>query len=139
MSAPTGLSHIGIAVRTIDETLPLYVTLLGGRLVERKILEDRGLEVAFIHVGDVEVELLQAIRPGTAIEKFLNTRGPGIHHIAFAVDSVSASLDRMRAAGVRLIDETPKPGAHGEVAFLHPSSMHGVLVEFCGRHVEGPK
>ena len=133
MSAPTGLSHIGIAVRAIDDALPVSVDVLGGRLVERRVLEDRGLEVAFVQVGDVEVELLQAIRPGTAIEKFLATRGPGIHHIAFEVDDVRASLDRMRDAGVRLIDETPKPGAHGEVAFLHPSSLHGVLVEFCGR------
>lgn len=133
MSAPTGLSHIGIAVHAIDDALPVYLDVLGGRLVERRVLEDRGLEVAFVKVGDVEVELLQAIRPGTAIEKFLATRGPGIHHIAFEVDDVSASLDRMRDAGVRLIDETPKPGAHGEVAFLHPSSLHGVLVEFCGR------
>ncbi len=132
MNAPTGLSHIGVAVRAIDETLPLYVDVLGGRLEERRVIEDRGLEVAFVRIGDVQIELLQAIRPGTAIEKFLETRGPGIHHIALAVDDVSGALERAAAAGLRLIDSEPKPGAHGEVAFLHPSAMHGVLVEFCG-------
>jgi methylmalonyl-CoA epimerase len=128
---PSGLSHIGIAVHRIDDVLPLFVDLLGASFEGRQTLEDRGLDVAFVRLGSVEFELLEARRPGTAIEKFLATRGPGLHHLALTVGDVAAALVRLRTAGLRLIDDEPRPGAHGDVAFVHPSSTHGVLIELC--------
>ena len=106
-------------------------TTLGATFEGRQTLVDRGLEVAFLRIGEVELELLQAIRPGTAIEKFLATRGEGLHHLALTVGDVGGALERLSSLGLRLIDEQPRSGAHGAVAFLHPSATHGVLIELC--------
>ncbi len=129
---PRGISHIGIAVRSIGDALPVFVDLLGATLERRIVLEDRGLEVALLRLGSIELELLEARRPGTAIEKFLATRGEGLHHLALTVGNVGDALARLRAAGVRLLDEEPRPGAQGPVAFVHPSAARGVLIELCG-------
>lgn len=128
----TGLNHIGIAVHDVDAVLPFYCDTLGARLVIRRTLEDRGLDVCFVAIGDTQLELMAPSRPGTAIDKFLATRGQGVHHLAFDVPDVRRGLERLRDCGIRLIDEAPRPGFHGEVAFAHPSSTEGVLFELCG-------
>jgi methylmalonyl-CoA/ethylmalonyl-CoA epimerase len=124
----TRIAHVGIAVRALDEILPFYRDLLG--LPEVDLDDSDGARIAGLAAGDSLVELLEADHPESPIGKFVAKRGPGIHHICFAVDDLDATLERCRAAGVRLIDETPRQGAEGKrIAFLHPSATAGVLVE----------
>ena len=124
----TRIAHIGIAVEALDEILPFYRDLLG--LPEEPLDDADGARIAGLRAGESLVELLEAKAMDTPIGKFVSRRGPGIHHICFAVDDLNATLDRCRRAGVRLIDETPRAGADGKrIAFLHPSSTGGVLVE----------
>jgi methylmalonyl-CoA/ethylmalonyl-CoA epimerase len=124
----TRIAHIGIAVRSIDEILPFYRDVLGMPEVE---LDDAdGATIAGVAAGESLVELLEARSEDSPIGRFVARRGAGIHHVCFAVDDIEAALGRCRAAGVRLIDETPRIGAEGKrIAFLHPSSTAGVLVE----------
>jgi len=124
----TRIAHVGIAVRTLDEILPFYRDLL---LLPEVPLDDAdGARIAGLAAGDSLVELLEAERPDSPIARFVEKRGPGIHHICFAVDDLDGTLARCRAAGVRLIDEEPRMGAEGKrIAFLHPSATAGVLVE----------
>ena len=122
------IAHVGIAVRALDEILPFYRDILG--LPEVPLDDADGARIAGLAAGDSLVELLEAASPDSPIGKFVAKRGPGIHHICFAVDDLDAALVRCRAAGVRLIDETPRLGAEGKrIAFLHPSATAGVLVE----------
>jgi len=122
------IAHIGIAVRTLDEILPFYRDLLG--MPEVALDDADGARIAGLAAGESLVELLEAEHPDSPIGKFVAKRGPGIHHICFAVDDLDGTLARCRAAGVRLIDETPRLGAEGKrIAFLHPSATAGVLVE----------
>ena len=122
------IAHIGIAVRALGEMLPLYRDVLG--MPEVPLDDADGARIAGLEAGESLVELLEAEEPGSPIAKFVEKRGPGIHHICFAVDDLEAALARCRAAGVRLIDETPRVGAEGKrIAFLHPSSTGGVLIE----------
>ena len=124
----TRIAHIGIAVRALDEMLPLYRDVLG--LAETPLDDADGARIAGLVAGESLVELLEAESPDSPIAKFVAKRGPGIHHVCFAVDDLDAALDRCRAAGIRLIDETPRIGAEGKrIAFLHPSATGGVLVE----------
>jgi len=124
----TRIAHIGIAVRTLDEILPFYRDLLG--LPDVPLDDADGAHIAGLAAGDTLVELLEAEHPDTPIGKFVAKRGPGIHHICFAVDDLDGTLARCRDAGLRLIDETPRLGAEGKrIAFLHPSATGGVLVE----------
>jgi methylmalonyl-CoA epimerase len=124
------IDHVGIAVRDIDESLTLYRDVLGMPLVHRETVVEQGVEAALLDVGDGHVELLQPLGPETAVGRFLERRGPGLHHVAYRVPSVSAALDALRTAGLRLIDETPRTGIRGSrVAFVHPSSTGGVLTE----------
>jgi len=129
-AAPKGtrIAHIGIAVGGLDATLPFYRDVLGMPQVP---LDDAdGAHIAGLAAGESLVELLEPAAPDTPIGKFVAKRGPGIHHICFAVDDIEAMLDRCRQHGVRLIDETPRLGAEGKrIAFLHPASTGGVLVE----------
>ena len=122
------IAHVGIAVRALDEILPFYRDVLGLPVVP---LDDAdGARIAGLAAGDSLVELLEAESPDSPIGKFVARRGPGIHHICFAVDDLDDALARCRAAGVRLIDDTPRLGAEGKrIAFLHPSATAGVLVE----------
>lgn len=125
---PTHISHIGIAVRSLSESLPFYRDVLG--LQESPLEDSDGAHIAGFLVGDSLVELLETETPDSPIAKFIEKRGPGLHHICFAVDDLDATLERCRAAGIRLIDATPRVGAEGKrIAFLHPSSTAGVLVE----------
>jgi methylmalonyl-CoA/ethylmalonyl-CoA epimerase len=122
------IAHVGIAVRALDEILPFYRDLLG--LPEVPLDDTDGARIAGLAVGDSLVELLEAEHPDSPIGKFVAKRGPGIHHICFAVDDLDGTLSRCRAAGLRLIDETPRSGAEGKrIAFLHPSATAGVLIE----------
>jgi len=124
----TRIAHVGIAVRALDEILPFYRDLLG--LPEVGLDDSDGARIAGLVAGESLVELLEADHPDSPIGKFVSKRGPGIHHICFAVDDLDGTLERCRAAGVRLIDETPRQGAEGKrIAFLHPSATAGVLVE----------
>jgi methylmalonyl-CoA/ethylmalonyl-CoA epimerase len=131
--AALALHHIGIAVDDLDAAIDRYASLLGGTLEHRERVEDQGVEAASLHVGASRIELLAALGPDTPVGKFLAKRGPGMHHVAFEVGDVAAELDRLRAEGVRLIDEAPRRGLFGlQVAFVHPESTGGVLAEFVG-------
>jgi methylmalonyl-CoA/ethylmalonyl-CoA epimerase len=122
------LSHIGIAVGNIEEILPFYRTILG--LDEIPLNDQDGAAIVGLQAGGTLVELLEARSPDSPIGRFVARRGPGIHHVCFTVDDIEATLARCRAAGIRLIDERPRMGAEGKpIAFLHPSSTGGVLVE----------
>jgi|SRR5687768_6145632 methylmalonyl-CoA/ethylmalonyl-CoA epimerase len=128
MPKGTRIAHVGIAVDALDRILPFYRDLLG--LPEEPLDDADGARIAGLRAGDSLVELLEAETPESPIGKFVAKRGPGIHHICFAVDDLNATLERCRRAGVRLIDDTPRLGAEGKhIAFLHPSSTGGVLVE----------
>jgi len=122
------ISHIGIAVRALTDSVPFYRDVLGLPVVP---LDDAdGAAIVGLAAGESLVELLEPREPGTPVAKFLDSRGPGIHHICFAVDDLDDALARCRAAGIRLIDQTPRVGAEGKrIAFLHPSATGGVLVE----------
>lgn len=122
------IAHIGIAVRAIDEMLPFYRDLLG--LDEHPLDDSDGARIAGLAAGNQLVELLEPRSANSPISKFLDRRGPGIHHICFAVPDLDDTLARCREKGVRLIDETPRVGAEGKrIAFLHPASTGGVLIE----------
>jgi methylmalonyl-CoA/ethylmalonyl-CoA epimerase len=128
VSRATRIAHIGIAVRELDEILPFYRDLLG--LPDVPLDDADGARIAGLAAGDTLVELLEAQHPDTPIGKFVAKRGPGIHHICFAVDDLDGTLARCRDAGLRLIDDVPRLGAEGKrIAFLHPSATAGVLVE----------
>ncbi|HVS61225.1 MAG TPA: methylmalonyl-CoA epimerase [Gemmatimonadaceae bacterium] len=129
-STPRGprVSHIGIAVRAIAESLPLFRDVLGLR--EVSLDDSDGARIVGFNAGEALVELLEADDPTSPIARFVAKRGPGIHHICFSVDDLDATLERCRAAGIQLIDEKPRIGAEGKrIAFLHPKSTGGVLVE----------
>ena len=122
------IAHVGIAVRGLAEGVSFYRDILG--MPEVPLSDSDGAKIVGLAAGDSLVELLEAETPDSPIGKFVAKRGPGIHHICFAVDDLDAALQRCRKAGLRIIDETPRPGAEGKrVAFLHPSATAGVLVE----------
>ena len=122
------IAHIGIAVRGIDEMLPFYRDLLG--LDEHPLDDSDGARIAGLAAGAQLIELLEPNAPESPISKFLEKRGPGIHHICFAVADLDGTLARCREKGIRLIDDTPRMGAEGKrIAFLHPASTGGVLIE----------
>ena len=128
--APRGtrIAHIGIAVADLAAILPFYRDVLG--LPEVPLADADGARIAGLAAGESLVELHEAATPDSPIARFVDRRGPGIHHVCFAVDDLDAALARCRAAGLRLIDETPRLGAEGKrIAFLHPSATAGVLVE----------
>jgi methylmalonyl-CoA epimerase len=124
------IDHVGVAVDDIDAALSLYRDSLGMPLVHRETVAEQGVEAVLLDVGDGHVELLQPLGPETAVGKFLASRGPGLHHIAYRVENVEETLNALAAAGLRLIDEHPRMGIRGSrVAFVHPASTGGVLTE----------
>jgi methylmalonyl-CoA/ethylmalonyl-CoA epimerase len=126
--AGTRIAHIGIAVRGLDEGISFYRDILG--LGEVPLDNADGARIVGLAAGPSLIELLEPDRPDSPIAKFIGKRGPGIHHVCFAVDDLDATLERCRAAGIRLIDQTPRIGAEGKrIAFLHPSATSGALVE----------
>lgn len=133
------LSHIGIAVRSLEEAGLNYAVLFGDENLHRETVEEQGVDVLSFPVGDAVVELTAATADDSPIAKFIEKRGEGIHHLAFEVDDIQAELDRLKSAGVRLINETPREGAHGMlIAFVHPSGFNGVLVELCQKKSTAP-
>lgn len=127
---PRSLDHVGIAVHSLDESLPLFESITGGKGYGRETVEQQGVEVVFLGTGDGRLELLAPTRDDSGVAKFLAKRGPGMHHLCYRVPDVAAELARYRAAGAQLIDDAPRPGAAGHlVAFIHPKSTGGVLVE----------
>lgn len=128
----TQLDHLGIAVRSLDETVPLYEKALGLRCERREEIASQQVRTAFFTVGEVHLELLEPTSPDSPVAKFIEKNGEGVHHVAFATNDITAQLAQAADAGVRLIHEKPFPGAGNKlVAFLHPKSTHGVLTEFC--------
>lgn len=125
-----GVHHLGFAVVDLDEAVATYQRLLGATLERRERVADQGVDAASLLVGGSRVELLAPTGDDTPVGRFLAKRGPGMHHVAYEVDDVSASLADLRDAGAELIDESPRSGLFGlQVAFVHPDSVHGVLTE----------
>ena len=129
MHQPLSVHHIGVAVPSIDEAMRFYGEKLGLDVVERRELTDRQLRIAFVQAGNTLIELLEPTDPDTPVARFLERRGPGLHHLCFGTPDIREHLRDLRDKGVELIDEQPRPGAHGEVAFLQPSAAVGVLIE----------
>ena len=126
----SAIDHVGVAVPSIDAALALYRDALGMPLVHRETVTEQGVDAALLDVGDGHIELLEPLGPDTAVGKFLDKRGAGLHHVAYRVASVQDTLAACKAAGLRLIDENPRTGIRGSrVAFLHPASTGGVLTE----------
>jgi len=127
---PSRIHHVGVAVVDLDESIRVYQSALGAELVHRATNEKEGLEAAFLKVGDGEVELMTPLREDSPVGKFMAKRGPGLHHVAYAVADIDKALAGARASGVELIDSEPRIGMHGtRIAFLHPKSVGGVLTE----------
>lgn len=128
------IDHIGIAVKNLDETLKFYENVLGIKCTGTEVVEDQKVKTAFLPIGDTEIELLEATDENSAIAKFIEKRGEGIQHIAYRVDDIEKALEEVKEKGIRLIDEKPRKGAGGAmIAFLHPKSTYGVLIELCER------
>ncbi|MCC5842946.1 MAG: methylmalonyl-CoA epimerase [Verrucomicrobia bacterium] len=131
------VDHIGIAVRSLEESIPYYENALGMKLLKTEEVESQMVKTAFFEAGETHVELLEATSEESPIAKFIAKNGEGIHHVAFGTDDITGQLKQAADAGVRLIHEVPMVGAGGkQVAFLHPKFTHGVLTEFCsgGEH-----
>lgn len=128
--AVRGIHHIGVAVEDLEESLATYSSLFGAHVEHREELAEQGVDAVSLRIGDSRVELLGALGADTPVGKFLDRRGPGLHHLAFEVDDIAAELERLSAAGAELIDETPRRGTFGTtVAFVHPRTTGGVLAE----------
>lgn len=128
------VDHIGIAVKSLDEALNFYENTLGIKCVETEVVEEQKVKVAFLPIGDTEVELLESTEEDGPIAKFIEKRGEGIQHIAYKVDDIEEAIADLKAKGIRMIDEKPRYGAGGaKIAFLHPKSTFGVLIELCER------
>ena len=127
------IEHLGIAVKSLDEAIPYYENILGMKCYSIEEVADQKVKTAFFKVGQTKLELLEPTSDESPIAKFIEKRGEGIHHLAFAVeDGVANALAEMEGKGVRLIDKAPRKGAEGlNIAFIHPKSTHGVLTEFC--------
>lgn len=126
----TRIDHVGIAVSDLDAAVEHYRRTLGLEPVHRERVEDQGVDEVLFAVGDSFIQLLGALGPETPVGQYLERRGPGVHHIGFRVDRVADALRHLRAEGVRLIDEEPRPGSRGTtIAFVHPEGMGGVLIE----------
>jgi methylmalonyl-CoA/ethylmalonyl-CoA epimerase len=124
------IDHIGVAVEDLDASIALYRDRLGMREQHRETVEQFGVEAVLLEIGDGHVELLSPLSGDSAVGRFLERSGPGLHHVAYRTDDIDSALDAVRAAGLRLIDEEPRTGIRGSrVAFLHPKSTGGVLTE----------
>ena len=125
-----GIHHLGIAVADLDEAITTYELLFGARLEGRDSLGEQGVDAASLMIGESRVELVAPTGEDTHVGRFLARRGPGMHHVALETDDVHGAIQELAAAGVQLVDEVPRRGLFGlEVAFVHPSSVHGVLTE----------
>ena len=126
------IEHIGIAVNSLEESIPYYENILGLECYAIEEVKDQKVKTAFFKIGDTKIELLESTDPEGPIGKFIEKRGQGIHHLAFAVNGIEDALNEAEEKGVRLIDKQPRRGAEGlDIGFLHPKSTFGVLTEFC--------
>lgn len=126
------LNHIGIAVRSIDDQKQFYEQAIGAEFEGYEVVADQKVRVGFFRLGDVRLELLEPTDPESSVAKFLEKRGEGLHHLAFTVEDIQARIRELKESGIRMIDESPRSGAHHmNIAFLHPKSTHGVLTELC--------
>jgi|SRR5882672_11549300 len=124
------IDHIGIAVKSLADAVKVYEDAIGLKVSSYETVEDQGVKLAMIPLGDSRIELLEPFHADSPVEKFIAKRGEGIHHIALSVDNIEEALERFKATGARLIDTVPRRGAHNSrIAFIHPSSAHGVLLE----------
>ncbi|HZK18087.1 MAG TPA: methylmalonyl-CoA epimerase [Clostridia bacterium] len=129
------IDHIGIAVKSIEETGKFYELLTGEKISEPEFIADQKLKAAFVEVGESKLELLESTDPDSTIAKFIDRRGEGIQHIAFYVDNIEEKLQYLKDQGVRLINEKPRKGAGGKkIAFIHPKSSYGTLIELCEKN-----
>lgn len=126
------IHHIGIAVRSIEEQIPYYTQVLGAEFEGVESVVDQQVRVGFFRFQSMRIELLEPTDPTGPVARFLDKRGPGLHHVALLVDDLPARIAELKQAGLKMIDEAPRPGAHGmNVAFVHPQSTFGVLTELC--------
>ncbi|MCB0065391.1 MAG: methylmalonyl-CoA epimerase [Caldilineaceae bacterium] len=123
------IDHIGIVVHNLDESLQTYCDQLGFTLLERVMIPEQLVEAAFLDAGNGTIELIAPTDTESGTARYLQNRGEGTHHVCFAVDNIEATLAELKAQGVRLVDETPRQGVHGKVAFVHPKATHGTMIE----------
>ena len=128
----THIEHLGIAVKSLDEAIPFWEKKLGMKCYSIEEVQEQKVRTAFFKIGQTKIELLESTDPEGPIGKFIEKKGEGVHHVAFAADGLQANLDELAGNGVQLIDKTPRKGAEGlNIAFLHPKSTAGVLMELC--------
>ncbi len=126
------IEHIGIAVKSLEKSNEIFAALLGENHYKTELVESEGVNTSFFKTGPNKIELLESTRPDSAIARFIDRKGEGVHHIAFAVEDIRAEMKRLKEAGFQLLNEEPKPGADNKlVAFVHPKSANGVLIELC--------
>lgn len=126
------IDHIGYAVRSMDAAIEHYAKACGYTLSSRETLKERNIEIAFLNTGETKIELLAGIAEPNPITTFIEKRGEGLHHVCYEVNDITGELARLQAFGMTLIDEKPRPGAHGTIiAFIHPKNFFGVLTELC--------
>jgi methylmalonyl-CoA/ethylmalonyl-CoA epimerase len=126
------INHIGIAVTSLDETIPFYRDMLGMALLGIEEVAEQKVKVAMLQVGESKIELLEPTSPDSPVAKFLEKNGPGVHHLAYEVEDIDAAILKLEREGTRMIDHTSRAGAHGaSIAFIHPKSSNGVLTELC--------
>lgn len=129
---PTHIEHIGIAVKSLEQAIPYWENVLGLKCYNLEVVADQKVKTAFFMVGQTKIELLESTDPEGSIGKFIEKKGEGIHHLAFAVDNIEQALADAETNGIQLIDKAPRKGAEGlTIAFLHPKSTFGVLTELC--------
>ena len=128
------VDHIGIAVKSLEETLKFYEDALGLKCEGTEVVKEQKVKVAFLPIGDTEMELLESTDDEGPIARYIEKKGEGVQHIAYRVDDIEKAIEEMKAKGIKMIDEKPRYGAGGaKIAFLHPKSTHGVLIELCER------
>jgi methylmalonyl-CoA/ethylmalonyl-CoA epimerase len=131
---PTHIEHIGIAVKSLEESIPFYENLLGTKCYAVEEVKDQKVKTAFFMIGQTKIELLESTDPEGPIGKFIEKKGTGIHHLAFAVENADSALKEAETNGIQLIDKQSRKGAEGmNIGFLHPKSTQGILVEFCSK------
>lgn len=128
----TRIDHLGVAVKDLETVKKLYTENLNLEAHHEEVVESQKVKVCFFKVGETNIELLLATSPDSPVAKFIEKSGEGFHHLAFEVEDIDAAVEELKAAGVRMIDEKPREGAHGaKVAFIHPKATHGLLIELC--------
>ncbi|MBM7701617.1 methylmalonyl-CoA epimerase [Metabacillus iocasae] len=132
------VDHIGIAVKSIKEAIPFYEQTLGLSLMGEETVETQKVKVAFLQAGETKIELLEPLSSDSPIQKYLDKKGEGVHHIAFGVTSIEERITQLKTEGIRMIDEQPRKGAAGaNIAFIHPASTKGILYELCEKQTKG--